>query len=102
LFTFKDEKLMSNLPNNAAWRQTIQRIIKAEMSKRAVKYQDLSDRLAALGIEQSADNLRNKINKGIMGADLFIQICIALNVRQLERSTILDIFADMGFTLSAD
>ncbi|WP_241264401.1 DUF6471 domain-containing protein, partial [Bowmanella dokdonensis] len=28
---------------SADWRQLVQRLIKAEMSKRGVKYQDLSD-----------------------------------------------------------
>lgn len=80
----------------ADWRQLVQRIIKAEMSKRGTKYQDLSDRLAQAGIHQSADNLRNKVNKGIMGADLLLQIMYVLNMRKIERDEILDIFADLG------
>ena len=78
------------------WRQLVQRLIKAEMSKRGTKYQDLSDRLSQIGIDQSADNLRNKVNKGIMGADLLLQIMYVLNMRKIERDDILDIFADLG------
>lgn len=78
------------------WRQLVQRILKAEMSKRGTKYQDLSDRLSTIGIHQSADNLRNKVNKGIMGADLLLQIMYVLNMRRIERDDILDIFADLG------
>lgn len=90
-----------NIPINtqarsADWRQLVQRIIKAEMSKRGTKYQDLSDRLLTIGVDQSADNLRNKVNKGIMGADLLLQIMYVLNMRRIERDDILDIFADMG------
>ena len=83
---------------NAMWLEMRedQRIIKAEMSKRGTKYQDLSDRLAQAGIHQSADNLRNKVNKGIMGADLLLQIMYVLNMRKIERDEILDIFADLG------
>ena len=83
-------------PRAADWRQLVQRIIKAEMSKRGTKYQDLSDRLSMIGVDQSADNLRNKVNKGIMGADLLLQIMYVLNMRRIERDEILDIFADMG------
>ena len=86
----------NNPPRAADWRQLVQRIIKAEMSKRGTKYQDLSDRLLAIGVDQSADNLRNKVNKGIMGADLLLQIMYVLNMRRIERDDILDIFADMG------
>lgn len=90
---------MQNTPSNAEWRQVVQRLLKAEMSRRAVKYQDLSDRLASIGVNQSADNLRNKVNKGILGADLLLQIMFVLNVRRLERDGIVDIFSDMGLNL---
>lgn len=90
---------MSSNKSNADWRQVVQRIIKAEMSKRGVKYQDLSERLAHIGVSQSADNLRNKVNKGILGADLLLQVMVVLNMRKIERDEILDIFADMGISL---
>ena len=80
----------------------IQRLIKAEMSKRGVKYQDLSDRLAQIQVVQSADNLRNKVNKGILGADLLLQIMYVLNMRKIEREELIDIFADMGVELDQD
>ncbi|WP_416305416.1 DUF6471 domain-containing protein [Neptunicella sp. SCSIO 80796] len=86
-------------PKTADWRQLVQRLLKAEMSRRGVKYQDLSDRLSSIGIDQSADNLRNKVNKGILGADLLLQIMFVLNVRRLEREDMLDIFADMGIVM---
>lgn len=89
------------LSNNSSadWRQVVQRIIKAEMSKRSVKYQELSERLARIGVSQSADNLRNKVNKGILGADLMLQVMYVLNMRKIERDEIIDIFADMGVEL---
>lgn len=80
----------------ADWRQVVQRILKAEMSKRGVKYQDLSTRLSDIGVNQSADNLRNKVNKGILGADLLLQIMFVLNMRRIERDEIVDIFNDLG------
>ncbi len=86
----------------ADWRQVVQRILKAEMSKRGTKYQDLSDRLNTIGVNQSADNLRNKVNKGILGADLLLQIMFVLNMRKIERDEIIDIFDDMGIDLEKD
>lgn len=88
--------------NSADWRQLVQRLLKAEMSRRGVKYQDLSARLSSIGINQSADNLRNKINKGILGADLLLQIMLVLNVRRISREDMLDIFADMDVQLPFD
>ena len=77
------------------WRQAVQRIVKSEMSVRGVKYQGLSDRLAEMGIEQSADNLRNKVNKGIMGADLLLQILMVLNARPLTMENLVEILTDL-------
>lgn len=77
------------------WRGSVSRLIKSEMSAKGVKYQDLSARLAALGVNQSADNLRNKINKGILGADLFIQILVGLEVTSLQIEKVNEILEDI-------
>ena len=78
------------------WRELISRLIKTEMTKRKLKYEDLSQLLAAHGTKQTSANLRNKINRGIMGADLFIQLMIALKMKQLDRESILDILNSLN------
>ncbi|WP_100643246.1 DUF6471 domain-containing protein [Alteromonas facilis] len=85
---------MSGKINNQ-WRSAVQRVIKVEMSKRGVTYQGLSDRLAKIGIEQTADNLRNKVNKGILGADLLLQILSVLNVKALDFEGLAEILEDI-------
>ncbi len=77
------------------WRQVVQRIVRSEMSVRGVKYQGLSERLAAIGIEQSADNLRNKVNKGIMGADLLLQVLYVLNARAISTQVLSEVLQDI-------
>jgi len=77
------------------WRNLVQRFLKAELSKKGIKYQDLSDRLKAVGIEQSADNLRNKINKGILGADLLLQIVFVLNIKLIRHEDIVEMLNDI-------
>lgn len=79
-----------------AWRQTVARIVKSEMSVRGVKYQALSQRLLDIGVEQSADNLRNKVNKGIMGADLLLQILYVLKARPIDSTTLEEILTDLS------
>ncbi|MCJ8299293.1 MAG: DUF6471 domain-containing protein [Pseudomonadales bacterium] len=78
------------------YRELISRIVKSEMSKRKIRYEDLSQLLAAHGTVQSSANLRNKINRGIMGADLFIQLFLVLNVKQLDRDSILEIVSSLN------
>jgi hypothetical protein len=82
-------------PKTSDWRNLVQRLLKTELSKKGIKYQDLSDKLSAVGVEQSADNLRNKINKGILGADLLLQIVFVLNIKQIKYEDIEEILADM-------
>ncbi|MEW9798940.1 DUF6471 domain-containing protein [Alteromonas sp. CYL-A6] len=75
------------------WRLAVQRLVKSEMSVRGIKYQELSERLARQGVEQSADNLRNKVNKGIMGADLLLQILLVINARPVSTELIAEILS---------
>lgn len=84
-----------NIPSSD-WRELIGRLIKSEMTKRKVKYEDLSRLLEAHGTKQSSANLRNKINRGIMGADLFIQLVLVLNIKQLDRESILEILNNIN------
>lgn len=76
---------------SSEWRDLVSRILKSEMSKRKLRYEDLSRALAEQGCLQTADNLRNKINRGILGADLFVQLLLVLNVKSLDRQTLLEI-----------
>ena len=77
------------------WRNAVQRLLKTEMSRHDVRYQELSERLAAIGVEQSADNLRNKVNKGILGADLLLQIVSVLNVKSINIADVADLLDDI-------
>lgn len=81
------------------WRQLVARLLKAEMSKRGIKYQDLSQRLSSIGVNQTADNLRNKVNRGILGADLLLQIMYVLDMRSIERADVQEIFRHMNVDL---
>jgi len=82
-------------PKTSDWRNLVQRLLKAELSKKGIKYQDLSDKLSAVGVDQSADNLRNKINKGILGADLLLQIMFVLHIKQIKFEDIEEMLVDM-------
>ncbi|CAA0079313.1 Uncharacterised protein [BD1-7 clade bacterium] len=87
-----DSEQISPIPS-ASWREVVSRLIKSEMSKRKIKYDDLSRLLEELGTKQTAANLRNKINRGIMGADLLIQLVLVLNLQHLTPDMIREILA---------
>ena len=77
--------------NIVNWRMVVQRLIKSEMTLKGVKYQELSEKLMEIGVSQSADNLRNKVNKGILGADLLLQIMYVLDVKKVEKERLKEI-----------
>lgn len=77
------------------WRDLVSRLIKSEMSKRKIRYEELSQRLAELGTIQTADNLRNKVNRGILGADLLLQIIYVLKIRQVDYEALEQLLQDM-------
>ena len=77
------------------WRMVVQRLIKSEMTLKGIKYQELSDKLAEIGVSQTADNLRNKVNKGILGADLLVQLMFVMDVKKVERDRIKEIIKNL-------
>ncbi len=78
------------------WRTVVRRLLRAEMNKRGVDYKQLSQQLAAIGVQQSADNLRSKINKGILGAQLLLQLWSVLNVRHVDMNEIREMLEDQA------
>ena len=77
------------------WRMVVQRLIKSEMSLKGIRYQELSDKLGEIGVQQTADNLRNKVNKGILGADLLVQLMFVMDVKKVEKDKIKEIVKNL-------
>ena len=76
-------------------RETIHRLLRSQMVLKGVDYNDLSHRLADIGVKQSAANLRSKVNHGTLGAQLFVFIQIALGVNALEVTDIKRLYRDV-------
>lgn len=67
-----------------AWELESKRILKAELVRRDIGYKVLSARLAAIGVEVSAGNLSNKINRGKFSFAFFLQCMKAANVETVR------------------
>ncbi len=85
---------MHTKDNTFTWNKVVKQFIRSEMSKKSVDYKELSHRLAQIGTEQTADNLRSKVNKGILGTQLFLQILLVLEVHRLDSELIQEIWQD--------
>ena len=73
------------LVNTPEWAIVIKGIIRAEMARYGVSYAELSNQLQnEFNITQTESNLKAKVNKGILGAQLFVQILIVLGAESLN------------------
>jgi hypothetical protein len=70
----------------AEWAEDTKRLLRAEMARRGVTYEELAERLAAIGINDTAVNLRNKVARGRFSATFLIQCLVAIGTRTLRLS----------------
>ena len=70
--------------NSPRWADTVRSLIRSEMQKKGVDYATLSQQLSAIGTQQMRDNLRQKVSRGILGAQLLLQILYEFKVRNLS------------------
>ena len=84
--------MSENFVSTPEWSQAIKGTLRAEMVRRSVTYADLSNLLdARFGTQQSESNLKAKINKGVMGAQLFVQILAALGCESLDITQVVNL-----------
>ena len=60
------------------------RLLRAEMVKRGVTYEELAAKLAAMGVEETPVNLRNKVSRGKFMAAFMLQCLRAIGVETLR------------------
>ncbi len=81
--------------HHPAWAGALTRLVKSEMAARGVRYQQLSERLHALGVDQSAENLKVKINRGNFGAQLLLQIMRALAAKNIDLERVCELVHEL-------
>src|ERR1700730_339073 len=70
--------------SEAEWAEDVKRLLRAEMTRRGVTYEQLSEKLAAIGIADSPVNLRNRVARGKFTATFLVQCLAAMGVRSLR------------------
>lgn len=66
------------------WVNRAKGLLRAEMTRRAITYEQLAEKLAELGVSDTAVNLRNKVARGGSSAAFFLQCMEALGVKTLR------------------
>ncbi|MFC3120777.1 DUF6471 domain-containing protein [Agaribacter flavus] len=81
--------------NSPEMKETIRRIVRAQMIEKGVNYKQLMEKLAALGVSQTESTLRSKVNNASMGAQLFLYIQMALEIEVLDLKHVKDVLSDV-------
>jgi hypothetical protein len=68
------------------WADDVKRLLRAEMTRRGITYDQLAERLAAVGVNDSSVNIRNKVARGRFSATFLIQCLTAMGTRSLRIS----------------
>ena len=74
----------SDMRTEDEWADDVKRLLRAEMTRRGVTYDQLADKLAAIGVNDSSVNIRNKVARGKFTATFLIQCLTALGARSLR------------------
>ncbi len=86
-----------SLVNTPEWAAVVKRFIRSEMVLHEVTYEELSKRLETqFGTVQTVNNLKSKINKGVLGTQLFLQILNVLGTESLDIPPVRRIFEEIN------
>lgn len=66
------------------WVNLVKGILRAEMARRGITYEQLAQRLAELGVQDTAVNIRNKVARGGFSAVFFVQCLRAMGCQTVR------------------
>ena len=73
-----------NKDTQTIWRNKAKGILKSEIALRNLSYADVGEKLKAVGIEETPQNLSNKISRGAFGADFMLQVLTAIGCDEIK------------------
>lgn len=68
------------------WAGYLKGLLKAELSRRDVSYHDLATKLKAIGVDETPENLTNKVNRGKFSGIFLVQCLEAIGCKTLRVS----------------
>ena len=74
------------MKTETAWAEDVKRLLRAEMIRRGVTYAQLAKRLAKIGVEDTAVNIRNRVARGKFSAIFLVQALTVLGRKTLRLS----------------
>lgn len=74
---------MIHMTNNK-WKDKAKGLLKSEIAKRNLSYVEVVECLKQIGIEETPQNISNKIARGTFGAIFMLQILTAIGCQNLD------------------
>lgn len=65
------------------WIKQARNVLKGELARRGINYEELETRLKKVGVNENANNLRAKINRGTFSAFFFLQVLHAIGCKTI-------------------
>ena len=72
------------MPDIKHWEDAAKGMLKAEMKRRNMTYQDLVGKLLEAGVKEDEHNLRNKVARGKFTAAFLLQCLSAIGAKDLR------------------
>lgn len=66
------------------WEARVKGLLKSELKRRNVTYQQLVEKLADIGVKESEPNIRNKLARGKFTAVFLIQCLTAIGANEIR------------------
>ena len=66
------------------WAKAVLKILKTEIAKRDMTYNELKNKLAAIDVQETETNIKNKLSRGTFSAIFFVQCLRAMNIQTLS------------------
>jgi len=66
------------------WEKKARLILKGELARHDINYDELAKRLRSISVEASPQNLSNKINRGTFSAAFFLQCLHVVGINNLR------------------
>lgn len=73
-----------NKDTQIIWRDKAKGILKSEIALRNLSYAEVVEKLKAIGIDETPQNLSNKISRGAFGADFMLQVLTAIGCDEIK------------------
>jgi hypothetical protein len=72
------------MATNSDWENKVKGLLKGELKRRGVTYQQLVEKLAAIGVHDTEPNIRNKLARGKFTAVFLLQCLEAIGANTLR------------------